>query len=213
MIYTSGRHSGRGLWIRVVLPVLCMAGLLFGVVTAFRLLADAVMVNLYYDAWLWICLGSVCTAFLALALACKESAYKRKTAAEASELLAFMKNAEPDRLRRLAETNPGYFWSLLPYAYAWGVDDKWIQKFKTLEMPVPEWHQGGMNAENPVFYAVAWSLSCHLNMFLLSLPSGPGNGMSPWDAGSSSSFSGRGGVSGGGGFSGGGFGGGGGGSW
>lgn len=62
MIYTSGRHSGRGLWIRVVLPVLCMAGLLFGVVTAFRLLADAVMVNLYYDAWLWICLGSVCTA-------------------------------------------------------------------------------------------------------------------------------------------------------
>lgn len=91
MIYTSGRHSGRGLWIRVVLPVLCMAGLLFGVAAAFRLLADAVMVNLYYDAWLWICLGSVCTAFLALALACKESAYKRKTAAEASELLAFMK--------------------------------------------------------------------------------------------------------------------------
>ena len=213
MIYTSGRQSGRGLWIRVVLPVLCMAGLLFGVAAAFRLLADAVMVNFYYDAWLWVCLGSVCTAFLALALARKESAYKRKTAAEAAELLAFMKNAEPDRLRRLSETNPGYFWSLLPYAYAWGVDDKWIQKFKTLEIPVPEWYQGGMNAENPVFYAVAWSLSCHLNMFLLSLPSGPGNGMSPWDAGSSSSFSGRGGVSGGGGFSGGGFGGGGGGSW
>lgn len=214
MIYTSGRQSGRGLWNRAVLPALCMAGLLFGVAAAFRILADAVMVNFYYEAWLWGCLASVCAAFLALAFAAKESPYKRNVASEGAQLLAFMKHADPEQIRQLAVENPDGFWKLLPYAYAWGVEDAWIRKIEPWDISCPSWYRSGAGAVPVRAYAAAWALSRSLNESLLAIPSGLGSGSSLEDAGFSSFVSGRGaGSTGGGGFSGGGFGGGGGGSW
>ena len=47
-----------------------------------------------------------------------------------------------DRLEALVEQDPKYFYSILPYAYVFGLSDKWAKKFKSIAVEPPNWFYG-----------------------------------------------------------------------
>lgn len=114
----------------------------------------------------------------------------------------FIRVAEVDRIKKLVEQNPSYFYDVLPYAYVLGLSKKWAQKFENIAMEPPTWYTGSYG--NRGFTALILLSSLDNATRAMSenivIPSSSG--------GSGGSFSG-----GGGGFSGGGMGGGGGGGW
>lgn len=122
----------------------------------------------------------------------------------------FIEEAELDRIKLLVDENPQYFYDVLPFAYVFGLTDKWAKKFEGIALRQPDWYTssyGGMNMGyfNAMMFAGALNhsmASVQSNMEIRPAPQG-GGGFS----------SGGGGFSAGGGFSGGGMGGGGGGSW
>lgn len=120
-----------------------------------------------------------------------------------SGLRSFIETAELDRMKVLAEDQPEIFYHIMPYAYVFGLYDKFAEKLKTLQIPAPGWYHAGYEIKN---WNAGIMLSCmagNLSFAAVSL-SQP----------SSVNASGGGSASGNkGGFSGGGFGGGGGGSW
>lgn len=51
----------------------------------------------------------------------------------------FIENAEKEQLENLVMKNPEYFYSILSYAYALGVSDKWISQFEVIALQPPQW--------------------------------------------------------------------------
>lgn len=129
----------------------------------------------------------------------------------------FIKTAELDKLNELVEEDPQYFYHIMPYAYVFGLSNKWIKNFEDLPVVTPEWYRGARGYDRFDYYMMGRMMSdCSAsvsNNIVIPTPSYGGSG------GSGGGFSGGGGGwSGGGGFSGGGFsgggaGGGGGGGW
>lgn len=128
------------------------------------------------------------------------TAYRLEMSGKLLGLRSFIEKAELPRLKMLLAENPAYFYSVLPYAYVFGLSDKWVKQFETLALEPPVWYYGSN------LYGYLWfdhSMRSHLEAaheaVLVTESKNSGSG------GSSSSVSS--------GFSGGGFGGGGGGSW
>ena len=146
--------------------------------------------------------------------------FMRKRTKRGSELLGrimgfknFLERAEKDRIEKLVEENPSYFYDVLPYAYVLGVTDKWAKNFEGLADSPPDWYQdrydrGGVFSPL-VFQATLFHSMHHIGGAMVSRPMPQGGGKGGFGGGSF----GGGGFGGGGGFSGGGFGGGGGRSW
>ena len=99
----------------------------------------------------------------------------------------------------LCDENPNYFYDIIAYAYALGLESKWIKNFEQLEIPIPEpdWYVGIAPFQFNTFNKSFDRMMTHERSSIAS---------SPNSSGSSGGFSG-------GGFSGGGSGGGGGGAW
>lgn len=113
----------------------------------------------------------------------------------------FLMMAEKERLEKLVEEDPAYFYNILPYAYVLGVSDKWAKNFEQIQLEKPNWYQTDSFTTFTTIGFISHIDQCNKDLhsgIVQSMPS------------SSSSSSGGGG---GGGFSGGGAGGGGGGSW
>ena len=106
----------------------------------------------------------------------------------------FIETAEKQQLESLVYSDPQYFYNILPYAYLFGVSNKWIKKFESIISENPSWYTGKR------FNSISFS---HLigTIKRVSVPSISNGGKTVSSSG------------GGGGFSGGGFGGGGGGRW
>ena len=115
----------------------------------------------------------------------------------------FIRVAEKDRLEKLVEENPQYFYDILPYAYVMGLSKKWSKKFEGIAVEKPQWYRGSYSDtvfNTWLFYGMFNSFSRYAGA-TITTPSVDERG-------------GFGGGSSGGGFSvGGGFGGGGGGGW
>lgn len=116
----------------------------------------------------------------------------------------FIRSAELDRIKRLVDETPNYFYNVLPYAYVFGLTDKWAKKFEEIAVAPPVWYDsgyGGYHMFNTWIFMNSFHRYTNAIQHNISIPpvsSGGGGGIS---------------FSGGGGFSGGGMGGGGGGSW
>lgn len=112
----------------------------------------------------------------------------------------FIKLAEVNRIKILIEQDTQYFEKTMSYALAFGLLDKWAEKFDALNVSPPNWYvTSGITLMG--MSAFAHSFSNSMSQAQSNMVSSPSIG-----GGSGSSM-------GGGGFSGGGFGGGGGGSW
>lgn len=116
----------------------------------------------------------------------------------------FIRTAELDRIKKLCDENPEYFYNVLPYAYVLGLNEKWAKKFEGIEIEPPNWYN---SRSNTLFNT--WIFMNMFNGFTNNMRTS----MMPPTPKSGSGGFGSGGFSGGGGFGGGGFGGGGGGSW
>ncbi len=99
----------------------------------------------------------------------------------------------------LLDENPSYFYDILGYAYAFGLEDEWFKKFEALNinLDTPDWYVGtSMGSLDLHSLNTAMSdMTSSMNSSAMSSPSSDGGGSS------------------GGGCSGGGSGGGGGGAW
>lgn len=51
----------------------------------------------------------------------------------------YIKMCEVEQLKMFAEENPTYYFDVLPYAYIFDLSDVWMEKFKGIEVSVPEW--------------------------------------------------------------------------
>ncbi|GAB1481839.1 DUF2207 domain-containing protein [Treponema sp.] len=111
----------------------------------------------------------------------------------------FIKTAENDKLEKMFESNPGYFYNILPYATVLGLSNKWASHFEGLSVSAPTWYRG-YRSDGFRVRDFERDLNRNFSTLNTSLSSSP-------------SSSGRSGSSSSGGFSGGGSGGGGGGSW
>ncbi|MBR2967921.1 MAG: DUF2207 domain-containing protein [Clostridia bacterium] len=111
----------------------------------------------------------------------------------------FLLAAEKDRLEKLVEENPQYYYDILPYANVLGVSKVMQDKFETIEsVPPPTYYYGYSVFDIVIFNRIMRRSYVAMSVAMASRPSG-------------SSHSGGGGGGFGGGFGGGGFGGGGGG--
>lgn len=54
----------------------------------------------------------------------------------------FILNAEKDKLEVMLESNPEFYYHILPYAQVLGVSDIWTEKFKELTVAPPKWAYG-----------------------------------------------------------------------
>ena len=54
----------------------------------------------------------------------------------------FIKEAEKDKLEALFQSNPSYFYNILPYAMVLGLSDKWSSHFEDLAVEPPDWYRG-----------------------------------------------------------------------
>ena len=54
----------------------------------------------------------------------------------------FIKKADLDRINRLVEADPAYFYKVLPYAYVFGLTDRWIKQFEHIVVEPPAWYHG-----------------------------------------------------------------------
>ncbi len=114
----------------------------------------------------------------------------------------FIETVEKDKLEEMLESNPEFYYNVLPYAIVLGVSDKWADKFEGLTVKPPQWSTGSMSDtifNIMIFNSVMRNVNINMTKTFLSRPS----------SGSSSGFRGGGGHGGFGGFSGGGHGGGG----
>ncbi|MBR2188199.1 MAG: DUF2207 domain-containing protein [Eubacterium sp.] len=109
----------------------------------------------------------------------------------------FIENAEYERIRLLSESDPEYFFHILPYAMVFDLSVAWAEHFTNIQVRQPDWYMTG----NPGGYILASDFSKTMDSTTRSWSSQFHN--SPDSGGSD----------GGGGFSGGGSGGGGGGAW
>lgn len=125
----------------------------------------------------------------------------------------FIRTAELDKLNELIEGDPEYFYHIIPYAYVFGLTNKWIKKFESIPIVEPRWFRSGYRSFDAFDYYMMGRMmsdcSASVSNHIVVPDSGHGGGGFSSGGGS---WSGGGGFSGGG-FSGGGSGGGGGGGW
>ena len=126
----------------------------------------------------------------------------------------FIRTAELDQLNELVEGDPEYFYHIIPYAYVFGLTNKWIKNFENIPVVTPDWARtrtGGLSSFD--YYMMGRMMSdCNASVNNhIVIPQSSGGGFSGGGS-SGGGWSGGGGFSGGG-FSGGGAGGGGGGGW
>ncbi len=144
-------------------------------------------------------IGIVCIAALVIFrnIMPKRTPYGNEMLGKIKGFRRFLKLAEKPQLESLVMQNPEYFYNILPYTYALGVSDVWINQFESIAIEAPHWYDSHDHFSVHTFGA-----------FMSSTMSSASTAMS-----SSPSSSSGGGGSSGGGSSGGGSGGGGGGSW
>lgn len=126
--------------------------------------------------------------------------YNRKIYGEILGFKEFIETAELDRINELVESDPSYFYNVLPYAYVLGLTDKWVHKFNTIKIP----EHTGFSSYNATTFNYM-----RMSTMMNSIQHSTYSGIAAAHADSGGGIGGFGG----GGFSGGGSGGGGGGSW
>ena len=166
---------------------------LFGGIPSAIFILPELLIDPYYLIGFLVGFVGIVIMLVFLKLMPKRTEYGLQKYTEVAGLKMFLEAVEKDRIKKMVNENPNYFFDILPYAYVLGVSDEWIEKFEDMNLKAPDWYSGN-DAFNMVMF----------NSFMHSTMASATSNMS-----SSSSHS----SSGGGGFSGGGSGGGGGGSW
>lgn len=159
----------------------------------------------------WVAVAAVGASILILIFTILMKQRTRESAALLGKILGFkefIRTAELDRIQKLVDQDPSYFYNVLPYAYVFGLTDKWVKKFETIAVSQPDWYVGGFGGRPFTTYLFLSSFHECTRALQSNLTVPPHSGSGGFGSGG-----GFGGGFTGGGFSGGGMGGGGGGGW
>jgi uncharacterized membrane protein YgcG len=151
-------------------------------------------------------LGATVGSSFFIALMSKRTAYGDKILGRVLGFREFIEKAEKDKLERMFESDPQYFFHILPYAIVLGLSTRWSSHFEGMALAPPAWYRGG---EQSRFDTRAFERRLNNDMASLTRSMNA----APASSSSSGGSSGSSGSSSSGGFSGGGSGGGGGRSW
>lgn len=135
----------------------------------------------------------------------KRTAYGDSILAKVLGFRDFIAKAERDKLERMFESDPHYFFNILPYAIVLRLSSKWADHFSSMLITPPDWYRG-QRYDRFDSRSFERNLSTNFASFRASMCSTRSSSTSSSSSGSSGSSSS-------GGFSGGGSGGGGGRSW
>lgn len=156
------------------------------------------------DPWLWFVIATLVLTgglFYALMGIKKYTEYARQHLGQIRGFKQFLEKAKTEELNMMFQTNPSYYYDMLPFVYVFGLTSIWEKHLKELTIPAPDWYTGQGQFYPGRFYV-------NLNNNFSTATSTP-----PQQSSGGGSRGGFGGGFGGGGFSGGGGGGGGGRSW
>lgn len=95
-----------------------------------NVVSDLYVPRLAFDGLIILCLID-CILSMRLSVM---TAYRRQRMGELLGLREFIKTAEEERLKILLEEDEKYFYNVLPFALAFGMADKWADKFKDLKL-------------------------------------------------------------------------------
>lgn len=137
----------------------------------------------------------------------KDTKYRETLLAPLLGFKDFIKLVEKDKLEMLLEEDPEYYYHVLPFAQVLHVSNIWINKFKDIAIPQPEWYVGERLDMRDFSYVIR-NIERDLNQSV-SKPKSSGSSFSSSGGSSSGGYSGGGGGFSSGGSSGGGSGGGG----
>lgn len=176
--------------------------LLCAVLTAlYTLLVPSFIIGVY--AKIALAAVSCLIVGFSVLLVCKSDSYI-KDLGEIVGFKNFITLAEKDKLEKMLEDDPQYYYHILPYAQVLGVSDKWEEKFEGLTVEPPRWAtytRGDMASDILTFHIINRAIRANTLRMATRMITPP----------SSSGGSGRGGFGGGGhvggGHGGGGFGG------
>ena len=71
----------------------------------------------------------------------------------------FIRTAEIDKLNELVEEDPQYFYHVMPYAYVFGLSNKWIKNFEDLPVTAPNWYRGPRDFDRFDYYMMGRMMS------------------------------------------------------
>ncbi len=191
-VYVNGRPSKSPLAPKIF--GLVWGGMFGGMPWAFIVLPCLLQNTFYLITYI---LGIICIAILVIFknIMPKRTPYGNEILGKLKGFKRFLETAEKPQLESLVMQNPEYFYNILPYTYALGISDKWINQFETIALQAPNWY--GSHSAFSV-HSFGTFMNSTMNSATTAMSSSPSSS--------------RGGSSGGG-SSGGGSGGGGGGSW
>lgn len=171
-------------------------GLLFGGIPTFLIILPVIFSNSISAITYLIGILCIIVLYVFRKIILKRTPFGSEILGKIKGFKRFLETAEKDQLEAMVEKEPEYFYNILPYTYALGVSDKWIEQFENIAVEPPSWYYSSTAFSVHSFGTFMNSTMTSVNTSMTSRPSSSSSG------GSS-----------GGGFSGGGSGGGGGSSW
>lgn len=114
---------------------------------------------------------------LCAVIATKRTPWGRELLGQAEGLRRFIENAEVADVVSLQNADGGYFFSMLPYAYIFGLYREWSEKFTSCDMKVPKLFSGyyGYRHFSPASFSE--DLYCAMCAFLSGMTFVPGRYM------------------------------------
>lgn len=88
-----------------------------------------------------MCLATLILWFIANGIH-KDSTYRKQLLSSLLGFKEFIETAQKDQLEMMLQEDPAYYYHVLPYAQVLHVSDIWMDKFKDLALPKPDWYEG-----------------------------------------------------------------------
>lgn len=87
-------------------------------------------------------IGVICIVVLVLFIKImpKRTPYGTEMLGKIKGFKRFLETAEKEQLESLVEENYEYFYNILPYTYALGVSDVWMNQFESIAIQPPNWY-------------------------------------------------------------------------
>lgn len=117
-----------------------VVGVAFGIFPWIYTVLPSLMQKPIYLIMYIIGIISVIVIMLFIKIMPKRTPYGNEILGKIRGFKRFLETAEKPQLESLVAQNPEYFYNILPYTYALGVSDVWINQFETIAMEAPSWY-------------------------------------------------------------------------
>lgn len=131
------------------------------------------LIDVLLIIWSVLCIIFICVFMRIMS---KRNAYGRKMLGRIRGFKTFLEIAEKDRLSRLVNEDPSYFYNIIPYADVLGVYDKWMQQFEGLALEAPNWYDSPDHFHPAHFHHFMSQTITSANKVMNSSPSSSGSG-------------------------------------